>query len=93
MSAGQIWRRADGLRWVEVQAAAVEPSGWRLMVPLVALDDAPDAPPLVVTVGDHRARAHLLVSAPHDGLGEPAGELVPDDLWILQAAVQRLVGS
>lgn len=26
----------EGLRSVEVQAAAVEPSGWRLMIPLVA---------------------------------------------------------
>ncbi len=93
MSAGQIWRRADGLRWVEVQAAAVEPSGWRLMIPLVALNDAPDAPPLVVSVGEHLARVHLLVSAPHDELGELAGELSPDDVWILRAAVQRFVGS
>lgn len=76
MSAGQIWRRPDGLRWVEVQAVAVEPSGWRVMiplvplVPLVALDDAPDAPPLVVTVDSERARVHLLCSPPDEVLGE-----------------------
>jgi hypothetical protein len=40
VSAGQIWQRPNGLRWVEVQAAAVEPSGWRLMIPLVPIDDA-----------------------------------------------------
>lgn len=60
MSAGQIWQRRDGLVWVEVQGPAVEPSGWRLMIPLVDLDDAPDAPPLVVTIDRHRARVHLL---------------------------------
>lgn len=79
--------------WVEVQAAAVESSGWRLMIPLVALHDASDAPPLVVTVGEERGRVHLLSSAAHDGLGELVGELNPEDTWILQAAVQRLVAA
>ena len=91
MSAGQIWRRPDGLLWVEAQAAAVEPSGWRLMIPLVECGDAPDAPPLVVTVDRHRARVHLLVSAPHEELGEAVGELDPDHVVTLQEAVQRLV--
>lgn len=93
MSAGQVWRRPDGLRWVEVQAAPVEVSGWRLMIPLVALDEAPDAPPLVVTVGAQRGRVHLLCSAPDDELGELVGELGPEHTWILQAAVQRLVAA
>jgi hypothetical protein len=72
-SAGQIWRRPDGLRWVEIQAEAMEPSGWRLMFPLVDLDDAPHAPPLVVTLDDVRARVHLLSSVPDGDLGEPTG--------------------
>ena len=93
MSGGQIWRRPDGLRWVEVQAAEVETSGWRLMIPLVALGDAPDAPPLIVTVGSERARVHLLCSAAHDELGELVGDLSVDDVWNLQAAVQRLVAA
>jgi hypothetical protein len=93
VSAGQVWQRPDGLVWVEVQAAAVEPSGWRLMIPLVELGDAPDAPPLVVTVDRHRARVHLLASAPQDELGEAAGELDPDHVIALQQAVQRLVAT
>jgi hypothetical protein len=93
VSTGQVWRRPDGLEWVEIQAGPVEPSGWRLMVPFVGLDDAPDAPPLVVTVRDQRARVHLLVSAPHDELGALVGELDPDDVATLQAAVQCLVGA
>lgn len=93
MSAGQIWRRPDGLQWVEVQAAAVEPSGWRLMIPLVDLDDAPDAPPLVVTVGDQRARVHLLCSVSQDELGDPAGQLNHDQLATLAHAVGKLIAS
>lgn len=93
MSAGQIWRRPDGLRWVEIQTAAVEPSGWRVMIPLVAVDDALDAPPLVVTVDGERARVHLLCTASHGELGELVGELSGDDVWILQTAVQRLVAG
>jgi hypothetical protein len=79
MTAGQIWRRPDRLRWVEIQADAMEPSGCRLMVPLVDLDNAPDAPPLVVTLGEVRARVHLLTSAPQDDLGEPVAELVTEE--------------
>ncbi len=91
MSAGQLWGRPDGLRWVEVQVAAVEPSGWRLMVPLVPLHDAPDAPPLVVTHDGWRARVHLVCSVAHDQLGEPDGRLPPDQVATLQAAVRALV--
>ena len=47
--------------------------------------------PLVLTVGSDRARVHLLCSAPHDQLGDPVGELTPEDVETLQAAVQRLV--
>ena len=92
MSAGEVWTRANGMRWVEVQAEAMEPSGWRLMVPLVRLDDAPDAPPLIVTLGGVRARVHLLTSVPADELGETAGTLPVDDVETLQAAASRLLG-
>ena len=91
MTAGQIWRRPDGLRWVEIQAEAMEPSGWRLMVPLVDLDDAPDAPPLVVTLGEVRARVHLLTSAHRDDLGEPTEQLDAEQVMVLQAAAHRLI--
>lgn len=91
MSAGQVWRRANGLRWVEVQAEPMEPSGWRIMVPLVELDDAPDAPPLVVTVEGVRARVHLLTSVPDNDLGEPAGSLSAEDVDVLQAAARALL--
>jgi hypothetical protein len=91
MTAGQVWTRANGLRWVEVQAEAMEPSGWRLMVPLVELDDAPDAPPLVVTLDGARARVHLLTSVPDDDLGEPVETLPVEDVEALQAAAQRLI--
>lgn len=93
MSAGQIWKRPDGLRWAEVQAPAMEPSGWRIMVPLVDLDDAVDAPPLVVTVGDERARVHLLCTAPHDELGEPDGDLQPDETEGLAVAAAMLLNT
>ena len=93
MSAGQIWQRPDGLLWVEVQAAAAEPSGWRVMIPLVELGEAPDAPPLVVTVGRHRARVHLLAGVPEDELGDPADELVADHVVALQEAVRRLLAT
>ena len=91
MSAGQIWRRADGLRWVEIQADAMEPSGWRLMVPLVPFDQAPDAPPLVVTLDGVRARVHLLTSVPDGDRGEPTGALSGEDVERLQAAARRLL--
>jgi hypothetical protein len=91
VSAGQVWRRADGLRWVEVQARTAEPSGWRLMVPLVDLTDAPDAPPLVVTLGELRARVHLVCGVPHDELGEADERLTDEHLAALRAAVRQLV--
>ena len=91
MTAGQVWQRRDGLRWVEVQTAAVEPSRWRLMVPLDEKPDAPEAPPLVVTVGRWRARVHLITSAPADRLGHVADELGTDDLAVLREAVRALV--
>lgn len=93
MSAGQVWTRPNGMRWVEVQAEPMEPSGWRLMVPLVDLDDAPDAPPLIVTVGGVRARVHLLTSVPDDDLGEPSEALPVEDIESLQAAASRLLGQ
>jgi hypothetical protein len=91
MTAGQIWRRPDGLRWVEIQADAMEPSGWRLMVPLVEIDDAPDAPPLVVTVGEARARVHLLTSAHRDDLGEPTQHLDAEEVTMIQTAARSLI--
>ncbi len=93
MTAGQIWRRADGLQWVEVQRPAVEASGWRLMVPLVGLQEAPDAPPLVVTLGEWRARVHLLTGVPDHHLGEAYSQLSPDHVAKLKVAVRTLVGD
>lgn len=77
MSAGQIWQRADGLRWAEVQTGGVEPSGWRLMIPLLDLADAPDAPPLAVILDGWRARLHMISGVPQDELGEPDGASPP----------------
>ena len=93
MTAGEVWTRANGMRWIEIQAEPMEPSGWRLMVPLVPLDDAPDAPPLIVTLDDFRARVHLLTSIPADELGEPTGVLPHDDVEALRAAAQQLLGK
>lgn len=93
MSAGQIWLRSDGLRWVEIQAPGVDASGWRLMVPLVELADAPEAPPLVITVAGWRARTHLLQSVPEERLGDPDGELDVEDVAALQQAVRALISS
>ncbi len=90
MSAGQVWQRADGLTWVEVQAAALEPSGWRLMVPLT--DDAMVAPPLVVEVGAWHARVHLAVGVPSDDLGQPQSVLTGGELELLRDALAALVG-
>ena len=92
MSAGEVWTRANGMRWVEIQAEPMEPSGWRLMVPLVGPDDAPDAPPLIVTLDHVRARVHLLTSVPADELGEPTGTLALNDIEALQVAATRLLG-
>ena len=91
MSTGQIWRRADDLRWVEIQTDAMQPSGWRLMVPLVAFHQAPDAPPLVITLNGIRARVHLLTSVPDGDRGEPTGALSVEDVQRLQAAARRLL--
>ena len=93
MTAGQIWQRPDGECWVETQTAAVDPSGWRLMIPLVGPGDAADAPPLVVTVGGWRARVHLLTSAASHELGQPAGHLTDAQLADLQAAVRAMVAE
>ncbi len=91
MSAGQIWRRDDRLTWVEIQTAAVEGSGWRLMIPLVGVGDAPDAPPLVCTVGHRRARVHLLTGVPADRLGAPYGQLDTTETALLQEAACALL--
>lgn len=91
MSAGDIWRRQDGLHWVEIQNRGVDPSGWRLMVPLMDLAEAPEAPPLVVTVQPWRARLHLLVGIPENRLGEAVDQLPPAQIRRLQAAVCELV--
>lgn len=93
MGAGEVWRRPDGLRWVEVQASSVEVSGWRLMVPLVDPEHAPDAPPLVVTVDGMRARTHLLRAVDADQLGEPDGTLDAGSLATLLDAVSDLIAS
>ena len=90
MSAGQVWQRADGLMWVEVQAAALEPSGWRLMIPLA--DDAIVAPPLVVEVGAWHARVHLAVGVPLDGLGRPVSVLPDGELERLRDALAAMAG-
>lgn len=91
MSTGQVWRRPDGLRWVEVQTPIVELSGWRLMVPVVDLADAADAPPLVVTLGRLRARVHLLTTVHIHDLGDPEGHLDANAVEMLQDAVRALV--
>ena len=93
MSAGEVWTHANGMRWVEIQAEPMEPSGWRLMVPLVHLDEAPDAPPLIVTLDDVRARVHLLTGAPAGELGESTGRLPSDDIATLQESARRLLGE
>jgi hypothetical protein len=91
MSAGQVWRRHDGLLWVELQTSAIEGSGWRLMAPLVDRADAPDAPPLIVTVDRWRARLHLLTGAPERVLGELLGALTPTQTANLQHAARQLL--
>ena len=76
--------------WVEVQAAALEPSGWRLMIPLT--EDAIVAPPLVVEVGSWYARVHLAVGVPADGLGQPQSVLSDGELERLRDALAALAG-
>jgi hypothetical protein len=93
MSAGQLWRRHDGLLWVEIQTAAVEPSGWRLMVPLVDADQAVPAPPLVVPIGRWQARVHLTTGAPDSVLGEPAARLSAAQLAVLRDALAALIAQ
>ena len=91
MSAGQVWRRHDGLLWVEVQTEGVEPSGWRLVVPVVEADEAVAAPPLVVAVGRWHARVHLVTGVPDHALGEPLGALTRAQTDLLRDAVTALV--
>jgi hypothetical protein len=91
VSAGQLWQRHDGLVWVEVQAAGVEPSGWRIMVPLVPADQATSAPPLVVAIGRWHARVHLATGVPHDGLGQPLDVLDAGQLDALRDALAALI--
>lgn len=91
MSAGQVWRRADGTLWVEVQTAAIEPSGWRLMIPLFDAAEAAEAPPLVITIDRWRARVHLLTGAPERVLGEATGRLTPVQLDTLREAARTLL--
>lgn len=90
MSAGQVWQRADGLLWVEVQVAALEPSGWRLMIPLT--DDAMVAPPLAVPTGAWHARVHLALGVPSDGLGRPVSVLPDGELERLRDALAAMAG-
>ena len=91
MSAGHVWRRDDGLLWVEVQTEAVEPSGWRLVVPIVETDQAVAAAPLVVPVGRWHARVHLLTGVPDHQLGEQVGALTGPQTDLLRDAVGALV--
>lgn len=92
MSARQVWRRPDGLVWVEIQTDAVEPSGWRLMIPLVDRDQADPAPPLVVTLEGWHARVHLASGVPDSHLGEPVGTLTAGQLDTLRDALATLIG-
>lgn len=91
MSAGQVWQRPDGLVWVEIQTGAMEPSGWCVLVPLLAPADAPEAPPLVVAVDGWHARVHLLTTAPADELGTENGRLELEDLEMLRDAARALI--
>jgi hypothetical protein len=91
VSAGQVWRRRDGLLWTEVQTDAVEPSGWRLMVPLVEAEQAVAAPPLVVALGRWHARVHLLTGVPEAALGELIGTLPVHQIGQLREAVTVLI--
>ena len=91
MTAGQVWRRDDGLLWAEIQTGAVEPSGWRLVVPLVDAGQAVLAAPLVVAVGRWHARVHLVTGVPDHTLGEPVGALTRQQTDLLRDAVAALV--
>lgn len=91
MTAGTVWRRADGLTWVEIQAEAIEPSGWRVLVPMFEPTEAPEAPPLAITVARWRARTHLMTTAPSDELGVEIDHLDAEDLQRIRGAVQALI--
>lgn len=93
MSAGQVWQRPNGLRWIEVQTPGMDGSGWRLMVPVLEPADAPVAPPLVVTVSAGHARVHLIRSVPEGDLGDPVGELDRTDVDTIQRAARALLGG
>lgn len=93
MTAGQVWQRPDGLHWVEIQNEAMEPSGWRIVVPLLEPTDAPEAPPLVIAVNGWHARVHLLTTAPSDELGTPQGRLDGQALHALREAARCLIAG
>lgn len=86
-----MWRRPAGVRWVEVQAETIDPSGWRLMVPLGDPFVTLSAPPLVIAVGEERARVHLLTAVPVAELGVEDGEVSPEDLTRLRAAIRSMI--
>jgi len=91
VTAGQVWRRPNGVRWVEVQADTMAPSGWRVMVPLGDPFVTPYAPPLVIQVGEERARVHLLTTAPVDELGVEEGEIPAEDVASLREAIRAMI--
>lgn len=93
MTAGQVWQRPDGLHWVEIQNEAMEPSGWRIVVPLLDPAEAPEAPPLVIAVNGWHARVHLLTSAPVDELGLRHQHLDAQDVDALRGAVGALINE
>ena len=76
---------------MEVQADTMEPSGWRVMVPLADPFVAPNAPPLVIQVGEERARVHLLTTAPVEELGVEDGDIPPEDVASLREAIRALL--
>lgn len=93
MSTGQIWRRPDGLTWAEIQDPVMDPSGFRIMVPLYDPFDVPLLPPFVVALRDYKARVHLMVAVDEDDLGEPVDHLDPTATDRLQAAARTLLGG
>jgi hypothetical protein len=76
---------------VEVQADTMGASGWRVMIPLADPFVAPYAPPLVIQVGEERARVHLLATAPVEELGVEEGEIPPEDVASLGEAIRALI--
>lgn len=91
MTAGQVWRRSDGLLWAEVQTEAIEGSGWRLLVPLFDPVEAIEAPPLVIRVANWHARVHLVTTAPVEDLGDLETQLDGHDLEQLRDAIRQLI--